>query len=171
MLGRLFTSLCLLGLLSVPGLAQSQNDASAPSSPPAAAPASASTSNPPPPKKVWTNDDIPSAKGGAANKRNANFPTTPAQNVDPATVDRIRKGLEKLQTQLDEVNKKLKSYKEFQSGEPVSTDAREWNKGVSRTPVDQQLAQLEDKKKQLETQISDLNDEARKKGIDPGQLR
>ena len=63
------------------------------------------------------------------------------------------------------------SAQEFQSGEPVSTDARELDKGINRTPVDQQLAQLEDKKKQLETQISDLNDEARKKGIDPGQLR
>jgi hypothetical protein len=171
MLGRLFTPLCLLGLLSVPSVAQSQNDASAPSPPPTATPAPTSSPTPTPPKKVWTNDDLPSSKGSQADKKNANFRTTPTQNVDPATVDRIRKSLEKLQTQLDEVNKKLKSYKEFQSGEPVSTDARELNKGISRTPVDQQLTQLEDKKKQLETQISDLNDEARKKGIDPGQLR
>ena len=171
MLGRLVTPLCLLGLISVPCVAQSQNDAAAPSSSPAATPASPSSSTPAPPKKVWTNDDIPSTKGNAADKKNANFRIIPAQNVDPATVDRIRKSLEKLQAQLDDVNKKLKSYKEFQSGEPVSTDARELNKGISRTPVDQQLAQLEDKKKQLETQIGDLNDEARKKGIDPGQLR
>jgi hypothetical protein len=170
MLGRLVTPLCLLGLLSVSGAAQSQNDAPAPSSSSSAAHASPNTS-PPAPKKVWTNDDIPSTKGSAADKKNANYRTTPTQNVDPATVDRIRKSLEKLQTELDDVDKKLKSYKEFQSGEPVSTDARELNKGISRTPVDQQLAQLEDKKKQLETQISDLNDEARKKGIDPGQLR
>jgi hypothetical protein len=170
MLGRLRTPLCLLGLLCVPGVAQSQNDAPAPSASSTATPASANPS-PPPPKKVWTNDDIPSTKGNAAGKKNANFRATPTQNVDPATVDRIRKSLEKLQTQLDDVNKKLKSYKEFQNGEPVSTDARELSKGISRTPVDQQLVQLEDKKKQLETQISDLNDEARKKGIDPGQLR
>jgi hypothetical protein len=170
MLGRLFTPLYLLAVLSVPGVARSQNDSVAPTASPTAAPASANASTPAP-KKVWTNDDLPSVKGGAADKRNVNFPTTPTQNVDRATIDRIRKSLEKLQTQLDDVNKKLKSYKEFQSGEPVSTDAREWNKGVSRTPVDQQLAQLEDKKKQLEAQISDLNDEARKKGIDPGQLR
>ncbi|MGB9516145.1 MAG: hypothetical protein WBQ61_02925 [Candidatus Acidiferrum sp.] len=45
------------------------------------------------------------------------------------------------------------------------------SKGYSRTPVDQQISQLQEKKKQLEAQIGDLLDEARKKHIDPGQLR
>jgi hypothetical protein len=69
------------------------------------------------------------------------------------------------------VNSKLKSYKQFEDGEPVSKGERDTSKGYSRTPVDQQMGQLLDKKKQLETQIGDLLDEARKKGIDPGQLR
>ena len=53
----------------------------------------------------------------------------------------------------------------------MSTANREINKGVNRVPVDQQIVQLQEKKKQLEEQISDLYDEARKKGIDPGMLR
>jgi len=65
----------------------------------------------------------------------------------------------------------LKSYKQFEDGEPVSKGERDTSKGYSRTPVDQQMSQLLDKKKQLATQIGDLLDEARKKGIDPGQLR
>ncbi|MGB7728851.1 MAG: hypothetical protein WBL50_12530, partial [Candidatus Acidiferrum sp.] len=83
----------------------------------------------------------------------------------------IKKSLDKLQTQLGDVNNKLKSYKQFQDGEPVSTGERDISKGYSRTPVDQQMNQLLNKKKELESQIADLLDEARKKGIDPGQLR
>lgn len=91
--------------------------------------------------------------------------------MDDATVSRIKKSLDKLQAQLDDVNKKLQTFKEFQDGEPVSKGERDLSKGYSRTPVDQQIAQLQDKRKDLEQQIGDLLDEARKKGIDPGQLR
>ncbi|MGB7495998.1 MAG: hypothetical protein WBR14_22885 [Candidatus Acidiferrum sp.] len=65
----------------------------------------------------------------------------------------------------------MKSYAEFLHGDPVSSGARDMSKGYSRTPVDQQISQLQEKKKQLEAQIGDLLDEARKKHIDPGQLR
>lgn len=170
MLGRLLTLVCSLSFLALPCVAQSD---APPATPDSSVPAASPSSPAPTAKKVWTNDDIPSAKSAAGNKRNQNSHVTPttAPAADPATVDRIRRNLEKLQNQLDDVNKKLKSYKEFQEGEPVSTGARDLSKGISRTPVDQQMTQLQDKKKQLEGQISDLLDEARKKGIDPGQLR
>ncbi len=125
-------------------------------------------------RKVWTNDDV---KGGikgdvsvVGNKGNQ-YHMSPTAPADAATVARIKQSLEKLQTQLDNVNNKLKSYKQFQEGEPVSKGERDMSKGYSRTPVDQQMAQLLDKKKKLETEIGDLWDEARKKGVDPGQLR
>lgn len=170
MLGRLFTPLFLLGLLAIPCCAQSESAPSAPSSPSTTTPASGNPASSAT-KKTWTNDDLPAAKGSAGDKRNQNARSSASPTVDAATVERIRKNLEKLQAQLDDVNKKLKGYKEFQQGEPVSTGARDMSKGVNRTPVDQQMAQLEDKKKQLEDQIGDLYDEARKRGIDPGQLR
>lgn len=171
MLGRLLAILFVLGSATGSCVAQSDNAAGnnvAPTPIPSVANAPSSA-----PKKVWTNDDVPPAKPSvpAADKRGANYRATPSQTADAASVQRIRKGLEKLQAQLDDVNKKLKTYKEFQEGEPVSTAEREINKGINRVPVDQQMAQLQDKKKQLEAQISDLYDEARKKGIDPGQLR
>jgi hypothetical protein len=37
--------------------------------------------------------------------------------------------------------------------------------------VDQQITSLQDKKKQLEVKIGALLDEARKKGVQPGDLR
>jgi len=121
---------------------------------------------------VWTNDELPPVKPAlSSNKRNTSQRVTPAVAADPATVQRIRKSLQKLQGQIEDIDKKLKTYKEFLEGEPVSSGGREINKGVNRVPVDQQMAQLQDKKKQLEAQMSDLYDEARKKGIDPGELR
>jgi hypothetical protein len=171
---RLLSSAFLLSFFAIPALAQSQDAAPPPASssaPPASsntAPASSS------PKKVWTNDDVSGSKSGVSvvgDKHNLNYHLSPAQSADPATVDRIKKNLQKLESQLDDVNSKLKSYKQFQDGEPVSKGERDMSKGYSRTPVDQQIVQLLDKRKQLESQIGDLLDEGRKKGIDPGQLR
>jgi len=173
MSGRLLIPVLVLGMWAVPCLAQSDNATAPVDSNPAPTPASASAS-PSTPKKVWTNDDIAKDKKGVSvvgDKVNKNYHMSPDKPADPATVARIRKDLEKLQAQLDDIDSKVKSYKEFQQGEAVSTAARDLSKGVNRVPVDQQLVQLQEKKKQLQAQIGDLYDEARKKGIDPGQLR
>lgn len=169
----LFILPCIFGTLAHPCFAQNNDTPAAANS--ASAPAPNAAANPaiPAPRKIWTNDDVPSSRPApsAADKRATNSRTTPAQTVDMAAVQRIRTSLAKLQAQLEDVNKKLKAYKEFQQGEPVSTADRELNKGINRVPVEQQMIQLQDKKKQLEAQIGDLYDEARKKGIDPGLLR
>jgi len=170
MLARLLLPFYLVGSLAVPCLAQSYNGATPTANPPAPSTSSTANSTAPAPKKVWTNDDLPTARP-AVDKRNQNSRLTSGQTADPATIERIRKNLEKLQSQLDDVNKKLKSLKDFMQGEPVSTGARDLDKGLNRVPVDQQIVQLQEKKKSLEAQLSDLWDEARKKGIDPGQLR
>lgn len=175
MLGRLPVVLLLFGILTGPCLAQTDNSVTGPnaaaSTPPSSTPAPVSPGRAP--KKVWTNDDVASAKPTvlSSTKRNTSQRETPAPSADPAAVQRIRQSLEKLQAQIDDIDKKLKTYKEFLEGEPVSSGGREINKGVNRTPVEQQMAQLRDKKKQLDTQINDLYDEARKKGIAPGELR
>ena len=172
MLGRLLGSFFFLVTLSLPVLARPQDASPAqnvlPATPPAATLAA------PAPKKVWTNEDLAGTKGGISvvgDKRNKNYHMGATATADPATIARIKKSLDKLEIQLDDANDKLKSYKQFQDGEPVSTGERDTSKGYSRTPVDQQMNQLLNKKKDLESQIGDLLDEARKKGIDPGQLR
>jgi hypothetical protein len=45
------------------------------------------------------------------------------------------------------------------------------NKSYNQTPVDQQITALQEKKKQTQAKIDALLDEARKKGVEPGQLR
>jgi len=135
-------------------------------------PQTASNPAPSPPKKVWTNDDLGGASGkapAAGDKSNQKYPLSKAP--DPATVDRIRKSLEKLEGQVEDIDKQMAVYRDFLKGEPVSTDNYDVNKGFSRIPVEQQMLALEKKKKDLETQIDALDEEARKKGIDPGLLR
>jgi hypothetical protein len=173
MFGRLLSEVGILGLLAIPALGQSPDSPSSQLATPApanVAPAGSSSNS----KKIWTNDDVSGSKNGISvvgDKRNLKYHMSPAEAADPATVDRIKKNLQKLQGQLEEVNTKLKSYKQFQDGDPVSKGERDMSKGYSRTPVDQQVKLLLEKRNQLEGQIGDLLDEARKKGIDPGLLR
>ena len=86
-----------------------------------------------------------------------------------ATIDRIKKNLKKLQEQLADVNLKLDNFRKFQQGENVSSVGV--SKAYTRTPIEQQVGTLQDQKKQLELQIDALYEQARKKEIEPGQLR
>jgi len=172
MFNRLLTGLMFVIFLAVPCLAQTDQNPPPPSSD-TGTPTSPANSTSTPPKKVWTNDDLHGRTGVSVvgDKRNQNYHMSPEQTADPATVSRIRKGLEKLNSQLADTNGKLVELRNFQSGENLNAGGRQINKGLNRVPVDQQIAQLETSKKKLEGQIGDLLDEARKKGIDPGQLR
>jgi hypothetical protein len=123
-------------------------------------------------KKVWTNENLNEAHGPISvvgDKRNAKY-STANKAGDPGTSAQVRQELQKLQAQLDDVNKKLKLYKAFEDGEPVSTNERDFDKGISRIPVDQQMVKLKEKAAKLKRQIDELVDEARKKGVPPSQL-
>jgi hypothetical protein len=127
-----------------------------------------------PPRKVWTNENLSEVSGSVSvvgEKRNQKSAVNTLKPTDSATVSQIRVNLQKLQDQLDELNQKLISFKDFVAGETVSKGSNETSKGYTRTPVNQQVTGLEQKKKKLEAQIDALVDEARKKGIEPGQLR
>lgn len=139
-----------------------------PASTPANAPAPA-----PAPKKVWTNEDIKHGGGVSVvgNSKNTGSKPSTTRPADAATVTRIRERLQRLQAQLDDVNKQLTAFEEFKQGSSVTTGATEIHAGYTRMPVDQQMAVLGEKKKKLETEIADLYDDARKRGIEPGQLR
>lgn len=172
MCNRFLTGLSLFLCLAVPCFAQTDQSPTALSTEtpaktlPAAAPTTA-------PKKVWTNDDFHGGAGVSVvgDKRNQNYRMGSPSSADPATVSHIRKDLEKLNSQLDDTNQKLRALKAFEAGEPVKGGGQQVDKGLNRIPVDQQIVQLEASKKKLEAQIGDLLDEARKRGIDPGQLR
>ena len=176
MFRSLFMAALIFMVLARPCVAQAQT-ASATStdqsqvSPPASGEANAKNVAP---KKVWTNDNLAETSGKISvvgDKRNPKYTSTPVKPADPATVSRIRESLQKLGAQLEYVNRQLTSFKEFQEGETVSKGSDEIKQGYTRMPVNQQITVLQGKKKKLETQIDALFDEARIKGIEPGQLR
>jgi hypothetical protein len=173
MIRWLLTLVLLLVSLALPNAAQT-NDANSSGKSPgnAASPEPASNPAPSAPKKVWTNDNLSEASkkiSVVGTKGDQKYPLT--KTADPATVEKIRKELIKLQGQVEDIKKQLAIYKEFLAGEAVSASGYQVDKGYGRIPVEQQIIMLEKKKKDLESQIDEQLDEARKKGIDPGQLR
>jgi len=169
--------LVLGGSSALPAIAQTGSNGDSSSGPSAGSPASPdSRANPAAstPKKIWTNENMGEANGPvsvAGDKRNQKYPMTPGKPTDAGSAAKIRGDLHKLQGQVDEIDRKIASYREFQNGEAVSTAGYEINKGVSRIPVDQQILQLQAKKRDLISKMDALYEEARKKGIEPGQLR
>ena len=126
------------------------------------------------PKKVWTNEDVNgltgpvSVVGSSKNSGKA----SPSAKADGQYILSTRKELAKLQSQLDDTEKQLSDLKDFSEGKaPTTSSGYEINKGYNRVPVDQQITSLQDKKKQLQDKIGALLDEARKKGVEPGDLR
>jgi hypothetical protein len=124
-------------------------------------------------KKVWTNENLSDANGPISVVGDPKNPVkgkteTPA---DPQYVANARKQLEKLQSDLADTEKQLVALKDFSSGEPSHSAGKQWNKSYNQTPVNEQIRNLEEKKKQTQTKIDALFDEARKKGVEPGQLR
>jgi hypothetical protein len=150
----------------------SQAQETSPAAPPTAAAKPAASKNTVP-VKVWTNDDLPTTTEPASpsNGQKKGSKQASAGSQDSSYTAGVKKQLDKLQDQLANTEKQLAGLKSFRSGENVSTAGVDVHQGINRTPVDQQIASLEMKKKQLQSKIDDLLDEARKKGVEPGQLR
>ena len=167
---RWFLTLGLLFAGVLPVAAQSDGPSSIAATPKEPDSGTVSTPSASNPKRVWTNEDLGGPVGASvANNQASHNPPAAKKTADPATIDRIKKNLKKLQEQLVDVNLKLDNFRKFQKGENVSSAGV--GKTYTRTPIEQQVATLQDKKKQLELQIDALYEQARKKEIEPGQLR
>jgi hypothetical protein len=135
---------------------------------------SAPPADAPKPKKVWTNDNLSGAKGAVSVVGNPKSKPTPAP-PKPANVEyaaSIRKQIEKLQAQIGDIDKQLVDLKNFSDGEPsTSASGIKLDKRYEREPIEVQMRALQNKKKDLLSKIDELLDEARKKGVESGQLR
>jgi hypothetical protein len=183
---RLFihcSALAFCGALSCsPCFAESPAPASSQSASPAPAtsPAQPPNATAPAPgdakktKKVWTNDDVKGLSGPVSvvgNSKNLGK-GDPHANVDGQYIANTRKELRKLESQLDDTNKQLRDLQAFSEGKaPATSSGYPINKGYNRVPVDQQITSLEEQSKQFRAKIDGLVDEARKKGVEPGDLR
>ena len=127
------------------------------------------------PKKVWTNENLSDAGGMVSvvgdNKNKPKTGSAPKAPNDQYIAN-TKKQLEKLQKQIDDFDKQIADLKNFAAGEPSNNASGiKLNKSYNREPIDVQIHGLEEKKKDLQSQIDALLDEARKKGVEPGQLR
>lgn len=126
------------------------------------------------PKKVWTNEDISrtsEAVSVAGDPKNKPKPAS-SKPANAQYVASVRKQLDKLQGQIADIDKQLVDLKNFSAGEPsMSASGIKLDKSYQREPIEVQMRALQDKKKDLESKVDALLDEARKKGVDSSQLR
>ena len=162
---RIVLSACLF--LGGAAIASAQQPTDTPSS----TATSSSTANAKP-KKVWTNDDVAAASPGVTvAAKAATSPTPSATGANAHLAVQLRGKLEKLQSQLQGVDTQLDELKRFQAGELSGDAGRQLHKRYSSAPIPEQIAKLEEKRNNLQDQIEAIYEEARKKGILPGQLR
>ncbi|HKN26051.1 MAG TPA: hypothetical protein VJX72_14475 [Candidatus Acidoferrum sp.] len=190
-----FFATCLAGLLLFSGTlsarAQSPDSGSAAPNPakPAAPPVKPPT-NPPAStspekkkaKKVWTNDEIGSVKGGvsvvgdasSSSEKSGEKPSAPLSATDDAhqqQIEKYRRQIEQYQDQIDAIDKRIIQLKNFKGENTNPSGGINPTQGYNMVPVEDQVKELEDKKKQLQAKIEDTEIEARKNGVDSGDLR
>ena len=169
-----------------PLLAQAQDKESgasnAPKSDTPAATAAATTAEKKKPKKVWTNEEIGSVGGtisvvgeqGAPSNAGSTKKPAAANGADQARqqqIDNYRNEIEQIHAQMDSIDKRIAQLKSFKGENTSPSGGININQGYNMVPVEDQVKQLEEKKKKLEAKIEDIEVEARKNGIDSGDLR
>lgn len=187
MFARLIFLLLLLSMLSCPFRAQSQQPSSNPatSPKPAAPPANgqpAASAQSKKPKKIWTNDDMESVKGTVSvvgdpdptpemGGEKGPVASTGANKVHQRQIEVYRSRIRDLRSRIDAADKRIAELKNFKAEDASPSGGLKPYHGYNMIPIEEQVKELEDKKKQLQGKIEDIENEARKNGIDPGELR
>ena len=129
------------------------------------------------PKKVLTNEDLSNSTGkisvvGNGQNNPASKPkTTAPKTANPQYVASVRNQLEKLLKQIVDVDKQITDLKNFKAGEPTTNSSGvQLDKRYEREPIEVQIRALQDKKKDLQAKVDAPYDEARKKGVESGEL-
>src|SRR6202051_2218451 len=136
------------------------------------------------PKKVWTNDEVSNvggdgaisvvgkAGGGDSNPSSSNFQkTAPGSSTRDKQAAAYRDRLHQLNNQLETINKKILELRNFKADNTSPSGGINMHHRYDMTPIEDQVKELEEKKKQIQAQIDAVEDLARKNGFQPGQLR
>lgn len=139
-------------------------------------PTASSREEPKKTKKIWTNDNLGDVSGSAISQVGDAKISSPGKNTgakpaSPQAVAALRKLLTTLQAQLAGIDKRIADLKSFSKGEASGANGMQMHKRYTTEPVEDQVRKLEEKRKSLATQIDAVVDAARKRGIEPGQLR
>ena len=131
------------------------------------------------PKKVWTNDEIGSAKGGisvvgdgeSANSRRPAEESNDSYDAHAELVRNYRDQVQQLREQIDAADSRIEQLKNFKGENTNAAAGINMNRRYNMVPVEEQVKQLEEIKKKLRAKIDDLEVQAKKNGIDPGEVR
>ena len=115
------------------------------------------------PKKVWTDEEISSVGGkisivGEQNSSNRSYraPDSPRSRESQEATS-YRQRLAPLRRQIDDLDREIQEMKNA--------------KGSVRENIESQVQIREDKRKRIQAQINEIEEEARRRGIGPGDLR
>ena len=174
-------------MAGLPTMAQAQDSASAASGSkgPAAAKTPAAGEEKKPadgkPRKVWTNDEIGTLEGSvsvvgtnpAAEHQPASSETGSGAAADPRRggILRYRARIAELQSKIDAADQRINQMKNFKAEDSSPNGGINPNGHYIMVPLDEQVKQLEAKKKQLLANIEELENQAKKDGIAPAELR
>jgi len=127
-------------------------------------------------KKVWTNENLTEVSGSAISqigdgKNGTSKKTVASKPASSQVVANFRKQLATFQTQLTDMDKQIADLKSFSKGESSHANGLQMHKSYTMEPVQDQVSKLEAKRKILAAQMDSVFDAARKRGIEPGQLR
>ncbi len=133
-------------------------------------------------KKVWTNDEIGTVKGeisvvgeqdSSAEKRQATntYQAAGRKNLRQQQIDSYRGQIQQLQGQIEAADKRIHQLKNFKGENTAPSGGINPTQGYNMVPLEDQVRQLEERKKQLQAKIDDVENDARKNGIEPGDLR
>lgn len=176
--------LCALMLAAAPGLARAQSSDPGSASKPATQtkPQDPNTPQKKKPPKVWTNEEIESVQGGvsvvgSASEKPAKDPAEKQEKKEQekdakhALVERYQRQIRELRAQTDAADRKIAQLKSFKGENGSPSGGINPYQGYNMVPPEEQVKQLEEQKKQLQAKIDDLERDAYKNGIDPGDLR
>ncbi len=76
-----------------------------------------------------------------------------------------------MRNELESTEKKISDLRNFKAENTSSSGGINMKQRYSMTPLEDQVKQLEERKKQLQSQIDAVEDQARKSGVEPGDLR
>ena len=136
------------------------------------------------PKKVWTNEEIAGVGGdgaisvvGKAGGGESN-PTSNSSQKNAAVLSArykqaapYRDRLRQLNNQLETIDKKISELQNFKADNSSPSGGINMHQRYDMTPVEEQVKELEEKKKKIKARIDAVEDLARKNGFEAGQLR
>lgn len=129
--------------------------------------------------KVWTNEDVGGLTGNVSVVGNPgpaaradkieDPPQKPGEGLRDAAY--YRKQLSPLHAQLESMDRDIQKLKNFKGSNAAPEGGIRNGGRYNMTPLEEQIRQIEAKKKSLQSNIDDIEREARHHGIEPAELR